>query len=99
MVLEKTCAFLLAAAICCSAVPVELDSLHKLQWQEWKSLHGKTYSQEREDSERSLVWADNKKFIDTHNTLGEGSYTLALNQFGDMVCSSLQNHCCTREVS
>ena len=88
MELQKTGFILLAFAICCSAAPMELKGSQKLQWLEWKVEHGKAYSHEREDLERSLVWADNKKFIDDHNSLGEGSYTLALNQFGDMVSNA-----------
>ncbi len=78
---------LLAFTMYSSALSLELDSFHKLQWKEWKDLHGKTYSHEREEAERSLVWLDNKKFIENHNALGDSSYTLSLNQFGDMVKS------------
>ena len=68
------------------ASPVVLHPSLKLEWESWKSTHEKTYEHEREESERSVVWMNNKKLIDTHNAVVEDNgYTLAMNEFGDMV--------------
>nr|XP_032831778.1 cathepsin L1-like isoform X2 [Petromyzon marinus] len=55
-------------------------------WEAWKSRYGKAYD-EAEEGQRRLVWEHNLKMIDRHNleeALGKHSYTLAMNQYGDM---------------
>lgn len=64
-----------------------VPSLHlEEEWESWKALHRKSYAHKMEDLERNGVWARNKEFVDSHNVEnGGGSYTLAVNRFGDMV--------------
>ena len=74
---------LLTAAV--SSIPT-LDSATRLQWEAWKSTHGKTYLHSSEELQRCEVWLANKKMIETHNAnVGGSSYTLAMNEFGDLV--------------
>lgn len=82
--------------------PVALHPSLKLEWESWKNTHGKTYTHEREESERVMIWTNNKKLIDTHNEMAEeNGYTLAMNKFGDMVglrsCSYM--HCFVVEIN
>lgn len=89
---QEICSLLVAALFLATAVstsPVVLDASLKLEWESWKSTHSKAYTHEREESERSAVWVNNKKLIDSHNAMAdeENSYSLAMNEFGDMVCS------------
>lgn len=85
---QEVCLIFLATLLLATASPVVLDASLRLQWESWKSTHSKTYSHEEEESGRSTVWLNNKKFIDTHNAMGEGSsYSVAMNEYGDMVSS------------
>lgn len=69
-----------------SSSPVVQQGSLQLEWESWKSTHGKRYSHDREDRERSAVWLSNRELVESHNALGGGtSYSLAMNQFGDMV--------------
>ena len=54
------------------------------QWHSWKSLHSKTYGDEGEENARRQVWYDNYKKIVEHNSANH-SYSLALNEFADLV--------------
>lgn len=68
-----------------SSSPVVQQGSLQLEWESWKSTHGKRYSHDREDRERSAVWLSNRELVESHNALGGGSsYSLAMNQFGDM---------------
>lgn len=58
------------------------------EWYSWKSLHSKTYEDEDEEGVRRVVWYDNYKKILEHNSANR-SYSLALNQFADLVGSVL----------
>lgn len=83
--ISKTFVCLVLLALVSSS-PVEQDSLLRLEWEAWKSTHSKTYSHVKEDLERSMVWRENKEMIESHNAKVEFSgYTLAMNEFGDMV--------------
>lgn len=76
---------LLLLPLACSS-PSGLENSLRLEWEAWKSTHGKSYSHGTEEHRRSLVWGQNKRIIDSHNANTEGStYTLAMNEFGDMV--------------
>lgn len=70
-------ASLLSLSLCAS-----LDQ----EWYSWKSLHSKTYEDEDEEGARRVVWYDNYKKIVEHNSANR-SYSLALNQFADLVGS------------
>ena len=55
-------------------------------WNLWKTQHAKSYSEEREELERHFVWLSNMKYIEHHNANADiFGFTLAMNQFGDMV--------------
>ena len=53
-------------------------------WQTWKVVHGKTYEDEGEERVRYVIWQENMKKIIKHNLKNKG-FTLAMNQFGDLV--------------
>ncbi|XP_062984645.1 procathepsin L-like [Elgaria multicarinata webbii] len=69
----------------CFAAP-GLDPAFDDHWQLWKTWHGKEYH-EKEEGWRRMIWEKNLKMIELHNldhSLGKHSYTLGMNQFGDM---------------
>lgn len=56
------------------------------EWEGWKHQHGKSYVHRMEELERQLIWASNRKYIEEHNANSDTfGYTLAMNQFGDLV--------------
>lgn len=56
------------------------------EWESWKSQHGKWYAHSVEELERHIIWASNRKYIEDHNANADMfGYTLAMNQFGDLV--------------
>ena len=56
------------------------------EWNLWKTQHGKSYSEEREELERHIVWLSNRKYIEQHNANADiFGFTLRMNQFGDLV--------------
>ena len=76
---------LLLLAIVGAAISHPLqDALGDSNWKAWKSFHGKAYKDLKEERIRNFVWQDNLKKIVRHNEEGH-SYTLAMNNFGDMV--------------
>ena len=82
--LKLFASLLVLAAV--SSKPMEYDSILKWEWETWKETHGKRYSYEEEEMKRSQIWLQNKRFIENHNMNGEAtSYTLAMNEFGDLV--------------
>ena len=57
------------------------------EWNLWKGQHGKSYGCQQEELEKHIVWLSNKKYIEQHNANAHiFGYTLAMNQFGDLVC-------------
>ncbi|XP_077976942.1 procathepsin L-like [Glandiceps talaboti] len=63
-----------------AALPVDLE------WEEWKTTHGKEYSQE-EELMRRVKWHNNMKFIQRHNedfANGKTTFKMAMNQLGDL---------------
>ena len=55
-------------------------------WLQWKRRHEKSYDDNLTELERYVTWLSNRALVEGHNTLGkEFGYTLALNQFADMV--------------
>ncbi|XP_038190030.1 cathepsin R-like isoform X2 [Arvicola amphibius] len=55
------------------------------EWEEWKILYEKSYSQE--EPLRRTVWEKNMNMIKLHNGengLGKNGYTMKMNAFGDM---------------
>ena len=57
---------------------------HKAAFDGWKSRFDKTYSDISEESHRFLVFLENWKKINDHNMDGNATYTMRLNQFGDL---------------
>lgn len=54
------------------------------EWQQWKTRYGKAYVDDAEESVRKLVWLDNWKFVQKHNS-EKHSFTVETNQFADLV--------------
>ncbi|KAI1885751.1 hypothetical protein AGOR_G00207030 [Albula goreensis] len=83
--MERRVAVLIVFAVGVSslhAVDHTLDSV----WENWKSLHGKEYTQDSE-GKRRMIWEENHRFINQHNqeeAQGKHSYKLGMNQFGDL---------------
>lgn len=56
------------------------------EWHLWKSRHSKIYESQLIELERHLTWLSNKKYIEQHNVNSHiFGFTLAMNQFGDLV--------------
>ena len=57
-----------------------------LEWHLWKSDHGKSYGNLKEELSKHLVWLGNKEYINQHNKYSHVfGYTLKMNHLGDMV--------------
>ena len=64
----------------------------KEEWELWKSRHGKSYASDLVELEKQRIWIRNRDFILQHNANANANantstsdYTLALNQFADLV--------------
>lgn len=58
------------------------------EWTLWKSTHVKSYSSNREELERHIVWQSNRAYVDQHNInakKGIFSYEIRLNHLADLV--------------
>jgi cathepsin L len=56
-------------------------------WTAYKTKHAKNYETDAEESRRRSIWEENLKKIQHHNirhSLGEVTYTLGMNKYGDM---------------
>ena len=89
----------LSSLVCLEAITP--TSLLVEQWETWKVEHGKTYGRITGASEGRLgggsggeedfrlkIWMENKAGIERHNRRalqGKASYTMAMNQFGDLL--------------
>lgn len=59
---------------------------HAAEWSHWKLKHERNYNSSLEELERHLVWASNKRYIDSHNANSHiFGFTLAMNHLGDVV--------------
>jgi C1A family cysteine protease len=56
---------------------------HAGQFQSWAVEFGKSYTDLAEEGHRFLIWLDNWRMIQSHNSNDE-SWKMGLNQFGDM---------------
>ena len=54
------------------------------EWKRWKTLYAKAYDDEPTESVRRLVWEDNWRFVQQHNSEGH-SYRVEMNKFADLV--------------
>ncbi|KAL7873635.1 hypothetical protein AOLI_G00127060 [Acnodon oligacanthus] len=62
-------------------------SMEDLEFQAWTLKFGKSYGSVEEESQRKMIWLDNRKLILEHNMLadqGLKSYRLGMNHFADM---------------
>jgi len=64
-------------------------SEEEVQWNAWKSYHAKTYRTETEEAQRRAIWRNNLEIVKTHNA-GKHSYTLAMNQYGDLTVTEFK---------
>lgn len=63
-----------------ASAPLALEE----EWQQWKQEHGKSYTNEVEESMRRAVWFRTYNLIQEYNEAGN-SHQLGLNAFADMV--------------
>ena len=54
------------------------------EWEAWKSLYSKVYDDEATGSVRRLVWENNWRFVQQHNSEGH-SFEVEMNKFADLV--------------
>merc|ERR1712168_44513 len=66
----------------------QVDEL-EVQWKAWKSYHGKTYETKTEEAQRYAIWRNNLEIVRKHNA-EKHSYTLAMNQFGDLTATEFK---------
>ena len=87
MILKHLIVFLLI--VCCS-LAAEVEKPKLKDFKKFKLKYGISYSSREEESKRFKIWKSNFKFVQWHNqqaSLGEFTYTLEMNEFGDMVRS------------
>ncbi|XP_050727206.1 procathepsin L-like isoform X2 [Eriocheir sinensis] len=75
---------------CLVAAAVATPTLN--EWQQFKARYGKQYRSTKEESYRQSVYEQNQEFINSHNEQYENglvSFTLAMNQFGDMTTEEI----------
>jgi len=56
---------------------------YQSKFTDWMQLHHKSYPHD-EFRARYQIWKDNLNFIDAHNANGRSTYTVGMNQFGDL---------------
>ena len=76
----KVC-ILLCWMVLATSSPLALEK----EWQHWKQQHGKSYSNDVEESLRQAVWFRTYHHIEDHNRQPSNSFKLSLNAFADMV--------------
>ena len=74
---------LLALSLVTAVISMPLE----IEWNQWKQLHGKIYSDEDEPKNK-MVWLENYQYIQKHNS-EDHPFKLGLNEYADMVSSSL----------
>ncbi|CAI8006920.1 Cathepsin L2 [Geodia barretti] len=62
------------------------------QWHSWKERHGKLYMDIEEEHQRRNIWLDNLDKIEKFNNGATGNFSLAINQFADLV-KNQGSHC------
>ena len=69
-----------------TVIGVCLSSTTRLddEWEAWKSLYSKVYDDEATESARRLVWENNWRFVQQHNSEGH-SFEVEMNKFADLV--------------
>ena len=66
-----------------------LVSEENLKWNEWKSLHRKSYTDSYEENFRYAIWRYNMKKIEDHSKADRG-FTIGLNKWSDMTPNEFQ---------
>ncbi|XP_026861293.2 cathepsin L1 isoform X1 [Electrophorus electricus] len=57
------------------------------EWKQWKEAHGVSYEEERDDTERRVIWESNRKLIEENNERfqkGMSEFTMTMNKYGDL---------------
>ena len=62
------------------------------QWHSWKERHGKLYMDIEEEHQRRNIWLENLGEIEKFNNRAIGNFSLAINQFADLVSHVLLPH-------
>lgn len=64
----------------------QFDSIDQIQslWQSWKSQYNKAYDTRLEELHRFKIFSKNVERITTHNSKPDETFSMALNQFGDL---------------
>lgn len=68
--------------------------LYGEEWKQWKEEHSVLYASIEEEMYRYSIWLDNMKYIIQHNDKNL-SFTLKMNQFGDLVSAMYDVYTCT----
>ena len=58
------------------------------EWELWKIKYNKQYEDEAVESVRRIVWENNWRFVQQHNSEGH-SYEVEMNEFADLVSSKM----------
>merc|ERR1719219_208238 len=56
----------------------------KKEWDTWKITHSKTYANTKEEKLKMKIYMENRLKVEKHNMDRSQSYSLKMNQFGDM---------------
>ncbi|XP_006813635.1 cathepsin L-like peptidase [Saccoglossus kowalevskii] len=75
---------------------VAMATAFNMEWENYKAEYGKVYNSD-EDGVRQMIWSQNKKNVELHNMKyrkGESSYTMEMNQFGDMTNKEFTDMMC-----
>ena len=62
------------------------------EWELWKIKYNKQYEDEAVESVRRIVWEDNWRFVQQHNSEGH-SYEVEINEFADLVSTEMAYSC------
>jgi len=57
---------------------------HAVNFENWKTQFGKTYTDVEDEATHFLTFLENWKLINEHNIAGEESFTMGINQFTDL---------------
>jgi cathepsin L len=79
-------ALFVAAATATVTVTLDADA----SWTAWKLKYGKTYLSAAEDSARQAIFNKNVAYINKHNARTDVTFTLGMNQFGDLTNAEFQ---------
>eukprot|EP00486_Rosalina_sp_Unknown_P006706 CAMPEP_0201569680 /NCGR_PEP_ID=MMETSP0190_2-20130828/11500_1 /ASSEMBLY_ACC=CAM_ASM_000263 /TAXON_ID=37353 /ORGANISM="Rosalina sp." /LENGTH=315 /DNA_ID=CAMNT_0047992287 /DNA_START=69 /DNA_END=1013 /DNA_ORIENTATION=+ len=66
-------------------ITYDWDNLnHAVAFEDWKQEFGKTYTDLEHEAKAFITFLDNWRLINDHNIAGDSTYTMRLNQFGDL---------------